>query len=316
MTGEFDIIAKYLAPLAAGAPGALGLTDDAAILAPEPGVELVVTMDTVVEGVHYLAGAPARDAVAKLMGSNLSDLAAMGARPAGFTLACAWTKGTGEAEIGAFAAALGDWISDFDCPLLGGDTVAQPGPAVFTVTAFGRVPAGQALKRSGAKPGDTLYVTGTVGDGALGLAAARGEIDMDAEHIAFLADRYRRPQPRLAAGQALIGRASACIDISDGLVQDAGHIAETSHVDIEIDAATVPLSNAARAALAAAPERLADVLTGGDDYELLFTTPEPVTGLVPAATAIGRVVEGRGQVRVLGPDGESIALARSGFRHF
>lgn len=316
MPNEFDIIAKYLAPLAAGAPGALGLTDDAAVLTPPPGFEHVVTMDTVVAGIHFLQDAPMADAVAKLMGSNLSDIAAMGAEPIGATLSCAWRMGTDEAEIAAFARALADWVRDYDCPILGGDTVATPGPAVFTVTAFGKVEAGKALRRSGATPGDTVFVTGTVGDGALGLLAAQGTLDADAADAGFLADRYRRPQPRIPAGRALIGKASACIDISDGLVQDAGHIAETSGVDIEIQTSKMPLSAAARAAIGRAPDLMMTVLTGGDDYELLFTAPVGVDGIVPSATAVGRVTEGTGRVRVINADGAPMALTKTGFSHF
>lgn len=313
MADEFDIIAKHFAPLAAGTPSALGLTDDAAVLAMAPGQELVITMDTVVAGVHFLADAPMSDAVAKLVGSNLSDLAAMGAAPVGMTLSCAWHTGTGEGDIAAFATALRDWIETYHCPLMGGDTVVQPGPSAFTVTAFGGVPAGRALKRSGAKPGDTIYVTGTVGDGALGLLAAQGKID---DPTGFLADRYREPRPRLAAGRALVGRANACIDISDGLVQDAGHIAETSGVDIEIEAYRVPLSDAARTVVTDRPDLFPVALTGGDDYELLFTAPAPVDGLEPTATAIGRVVEGTGRVIVLDGDDEPVTLTRPGYRHF
>jgi len=312
MTGEFDIIKRYFAPLSAAAPGAFGLGDDAATLAPSPGAEIVVTTDTVAAGIHYLADAAPEHVVAKLVGSNLSDLAAMGAKPVGFTLNCAWTKGTREEDIAAFAAALKTWVDDYAFPLLGGDTVVNDGSAVFTVTAFGEVQAGKALRRNGAKAGDGVYVTGTIGDGALGLKAATGDLTLDDDAMAFLIDRYQTPQPRITAGLALVGRATACIDISDGLMQDAGHIAEQSKVDIVIETAKVPLSDAARAALPNDPDLMSVVLGGGDDYELLFTSTTPIA----EATHIGTVIEGEGNVRLVDADGNAVTLDDAGYRHF
>ena len=315
MADEFDIIRTYFAPLAT-TPGALGLTDDAAILSAAPGFEHVVTTDAIVQGVHFLHDEVPENIAAKLVGSNLSDLAAMGAIPVGFTLACAWPKTTTDAFIKDFAAGLKPWVEDFRFPLLGGDTVSTPGPLVFSLTAIGAVKAGTALTRGGAQPGDTVYVTGTIGDGALGLKAARGELaDLTHEDQAFLADRYRVPQPRLQAGQGLVGQAHAAIDISDGLMQDLGHIAEVSGVSIEIDVDMLPLSSAATSALALDKSLITRVLGGGDDYELAFTADAMPTGLDVPITAIGRVRAGPASVHAI-KDGEAIELKTLGFQHF
>ncbi len=321
MSDEFEIIAKYFAPLSQSAPGARNLMDDAAVIAPPDGSVHVVTTDTVVEGVHYLSGAPAEDAAAKAMGSNLSDLAAMGAEPVGITLSCAWGKSTDETYIAQFAAALSDWCSGFACPLLGGDTVRTGGPTVLTITAIGMTPAGAELTRDGALPGDGIYVSGTIGDGALGLFAAQGTFEgADAAALAFLQDRYRMPQPRIGLGVALRGHASACIDVSDGLLQDAGHIARTSNVRLAIDSQLVPLSHAAKTLIDAKPELTLKALTGGDDYELLFTASEGLkVGNDVPVTRIGRVIE-RGEAPaaavLLDDTGTEITVPGAGYRHF
>ena len=315
MADEFDIIRTYFAPLAT-TPGALGLTDDAAIFAAQPGFEHVVTTDAIVQGVHFLDDETPANIAAKLVGSNLSDLASMGAIPVGFTLACAWPKATPDAFIKDFAASLKPWVEDYQFPLLGGDTVSTPGPLVFSLTAIGAVKTGTALTRGGAKPGDTVYVTGTIGDGALGLDAARGALeDLTQEDQAFLADRYRVPKPRVQAGQGLIGQAHAAIDISDGLIQDLGHIADVSGVHIEINADAVPLSSAAKSALALDHSLINRVLGGGDDYELAFTADAPPTGLDVPITAIGRVRAGTASVQVI-KGGVPLKLQTLGFQHF
>lgn len=321
MADEFDIIQRYFAPLAANAPGAFGLTDDAAVLRCRPNFEQVVTTDAIVAGVHYLDGEAYENVAAKLAGSNLSDLAAMGARPLGFTLACAWPKSANgapdENAIRAFTGGLAEWVSAYDFPLLGGDTVSISGPAVFSLTAIGEVAAGKALRRNGARPGDSVFVTGSIGDGALGLLAAQGGLrNLGAAERGFLEDRYRRPRPRVLAGQALVGHAHACIDISDGLVQDLGHIARTSGVAIDINASAVPLSDAADAALHCDPALLERILSGGDDYELAFTAPTKPSGLGVDVHAIGQVVAGTPGVRVLDRDGHMLTLDQTGFRHF
>ncbi len=321
--GEFDLIARHFAPLSASALGALNLTDDAALCAPREGFEFAITTDAVVAGVHFLADDAPETVAGRLTGCNLSDLAAMGAVPYGFTLACAWPRDMEEAWIAAFAAELGRWVERFSFPLLGGDTVSTAGPAMFSLTALGEVERGKALKRSGAKVGERLFVTCTVGDGLLGLRAAEGKAQaLPATARNYLLDRFRAPRPRIQAGRALIGKAGACIDTSDGLVQDVGHIAETSGVGIEIDAAAVPLSAAARDALAAGVATLEELLAGGDDYELAFTSSAEIAALGETAhagnvdmTVIGRVVEGAG-VRVLDAAGNEMKLAKGGYSHF
>lgn len=317
MADEFDIIHRYFAPLTRGDAASFGLTDDAAAIPSRAGFAHVITTDAIVQGVHFLEDETPANIAHRLCGSNLSDLAAMGASPVGFTLAAAWQKGTDGAFIEEFAAGLGEWVDAFHFPLLGGDTVVTTGPMTFSLTAIGEIEDGRALTRGGAKPGDTVYVTGTIGDGALGLKAARGELTGVSEpHVSYLAARFRRPAPRVAAGRALVGHATACIDISDGLVQDVGHISAASGAAIRIDAPRVPLSDAARAAVDSDPALINAILTGGDDYELAFTaSAAPPTGDVPV-TAIGEVAEGRGGVTVIGADGTAMPLERGGYNHF
>jgi thiamine-monophosphate kinase len=319
--GEFGRIARFFAPLAAGAPGALGLTDDAALIDCPPGERLVVTVDAMVEGVHFLPDDPADLVARKLVRVNLSDLAAMAARPVGYFLTTALPKSRGDDWLAGFAAGLAQDQAEFGITLLGGDSVSTPGPVSLTLTAFGRIAAGSEVRRSGAKPGDLVFVSGTIGDGALGLEAAQGTLDgiLPAAEVAYLADRYRLPRPRVTLGPLLSGLASAMMDVSDGLAGDLGHIAAASGVGGVIEAARVPLSSAA----ARLPGRLATVLSGGDDYELLFTAPPDRRTAVEAAAAaagvpvtiIGRIDAGEG-VRVLDPAGAAIPLDGVGWRHF
>jgi thiamine-monophosphate kinase len=317
LTDEFDIIRRLFAPLTRGHEAALGLTDDAAVLAARDGFEHVITTDAIVAGVHFLEHEQPENVAARLCASNLSDLAAMGAAPVGFTLAAAWPKDTGDAFIEAFANGLAEWVDDFGFPLLGGDTVTTPGPLMFSLTAIGEVEAGRALRRSGAKPGDTVYVSGTIGDGALGLLAAKGQLTgLAGDHADFLADRFRRPTPRISTGRAIAPFASACIDVSDGLVQDLGHICAASGVAMQIDAAAIPLSDAAMAALATDSGLLDTVLTGGDDYELAFTSSDMPDAHGLDVTAIGEVTAGAGQVAVIDVDGNALELQSGGYNHF
>ena len=319
--GEFGRIARFFAPLASGAPGALGLTDDAALVDCPPGERLVVTVDAMVEGVHFLADDPPELVARKLVRVNLSDLAAMAARPVGYFLTTALPKFRGDDWLAGFAAGLAQDQAEFGITLLGGDSVSTPGPVSLTLTALGRVPAGAEVRRGGARPGDLVFVSGTVGDGALGLEAAQGKLDglLEPADVAYLADRYRLPRPRVGLGPRLSGLASAMMDVSDGLVGDLGHICEVSGVAGVIEAGQVPLSVAA----AKLPDRLETILTGGDDYELLFTVPperrDAVTAAADAAgvpvTTIGRIEAGQG-VRVLDGEGREMALAGIGWRHF
>jgi thiamine-monophosphate kinase len=316
--GEFGRIERFFAPLAAGAPGALGLVDDAALIEVAPGYRLVVTADAVVENVHFLPDDPPELVARKLLRCNLSDLAAMAATPESYVLTMALPKRCDDRWVERFATGLGTDQAEFGVRLLGGDSVSTPGPITLSVTAFGRVAEGGEVRRSGARPGDIVYVSGTIGDGALGLLAATGRlVGLDPRERDYLADRYRLPRPRIALGIALSGVASAMMDISDGLVGDLEHIAAASGVAAVIDAAQVPLSIAATSVLVEEVEHVETVLTGGDDYELLFTAPPdaalPAIQDIPV-TAIGRIETGSG-VRVLDRDGSTLPLQRRGFRH-
>ena len=326
MLGEFELIARYLAPLAARSPGALGLKDDAALITPPEGAELVLTADALVAGVHFLEDDPPALVARKLLRVNLSDLAAMGARPLGYLLTVAWPQPFEESWVAGLASGLAEDQESFGISLLGGDTTRTPGPLTLSLTALGAVPRGRALKRSAACAGDLLYLSGWLGDAALGLKVCRGELPgLSAGHRAYLADRYRLPRPRLALGQALAesGLARAAIDVSDGLAADLGHILETSGLAARVDSGTLPLSEAARAALAADPALLETLITGGDDYELLIAVPPERAGEVPdlaarldlPLTPIGRLARGAG-LSILDPAGREIRLSSGGWTHF
>jgi thiamine-monophosphate kinase len=269
---EDSLIARYFAPLASEA--GLGLKDDAARFSPRPGCDLVVTVDALVESVHFLPGDPPSSVARKALGVNVSDLAAKGAEPVGFLLALALPEVWTEAWLSEFAAGLGVAARDFGCPLLGGDTVKASGGLTLSVTALGQVPAGSMVPRTSAQAGDVVCVTGTIGDAALGLAL-RGEPGwgrgLQPAHRAFLADRYLNPQPRVALAGILREHARAAMDVSDGLAGDLAKMMRVSGVSASIDTALVPLSPAARAALALEPSLSERILTGGDDYEILCT---------------------------------------------
>jgi thiamine-monophosphate kinase len=317
--GEFAFIAERLRPLAAGTKGALGLQDDAALLAPPTGAELVLTKDAMVAGVHFLPEDPPGDVARKLLRVNLSDLAAMGAAPLGYLLALVRSRETSEAWLADFCQGLAEDQAEFAIGLLGGDTVATPGPLTLSLTAIGQVPKGQALLRSGARPGDDVWVSGTLGDAALGLKVLQGELEVSAAARAHLSGRYRLPQPRLALGQALRGIAHAAIDVSDGLLADLGHILETSDVGAEVQAEALPLSAAARDL----PGAREAALSGGDDYELLFTAPPKRRAEIEALsrqlalplTRIGEIHAGAG-LRVLDETGREIRVSNTGWQHF
>jgi len=323
---EFEMIARYFALLTAREPGALGLRDDAATLDVETGRELVVTSDCLVAGVHFLADTSAADIAYRALAVNLSDLAATGARARAYILALALPKNfeNTEAWIKNFTQSLNQAQEAFSVSLIGGDTVVTPGPLTLTVTAFGSVAAGTALRRSGARDGDRVFVSGTFGDAALGLRALQGHLpSLAPEARAHLGTRHQRPTPRLALGQALVGLASAAADVSDGLLADLGHICAASGLGAHLRASDVPLSPAAEAAIASDPE-LADLpLTGGDDYELVFTLPESAVEVASAAAAdcgvaiheVGRMTVSSG-VEVVDKTGAVIAPQRTGFRHF
>ncbi|MBV8651470.1 MAG: thiamine-phosphate kinase [Alphaproteobacteria bacterium] len=320
--GEFARIARYFAPLAG--PGALGLLDDAALIDPPPGRQLVLTTDAMVAGVHFLSEDPAELIARKLLRVNLSDLAAMGAEPVGYLMTTALPQACDEAWLEDFAAGLAADQKEFGIALLGGDSVATPGPMTLSLTAIGSVAPGRAIRRGGAQPGDGIYVSGTIGDAALGLRVLRGDLaTLAAEARRFLADRYHLPRPRLALGARLAGIAHAMLDVSDGLAGDVGHICEVSGLKAIVEADLVPLSSAARQALQGDPVLLALVLAGGDDYELVFAAPRALDAEIAALaqaldlpiTRIGRFETGEG-VRVLDGSGKDIDLASPGYRHF
>ena len=320
---EFELIRKLFAPLAQN-PGALSLTDDAAIFEPPEGKELIFTADALIEGVHFLATDPAETVARKLLRVNLSDVAAMGAIPIGYLLTAAWPRDIGQDWIKAFCAGLALDQDQFGVTLLGGDTVATDGPMALSLTAIGSVAKGGALKRNDAQIDDRLFVSGTIGDGSLGLKVAQGEIDdLPAKDLEYLKSRYRLPEPRTDLGPSLVGIAHAAIDVSDGLIADAGHLAETSEVRIIIRQPDIPLSDAARLALAQRPDLSLTLLSGGDDYELLFTAPAEVGDRINsiadscriAITEIGHVEAGE-DVEVVARDGAPLTLQNSGWRHF
>ncbi|UFN50755.1 thiamine-phosphate kinase [Roseomonas sp. OT10] len=316
---EFQRIARHFAPLAG--EGALGLADDAALLDPPPGRVLVLAADAVVEGVHYLPDDPPDTVSRKLLRTNLSDLAAMGAEPLAYLLTTAWTRGTGEATVAAFAAGLAEDQRRFGLSVLGGDTVSTAGPATHSLTILGTVPPGQALRRAGARPGDALWVSGSIGDGALGLAVLRGEVPADA--AGHLARRYRLPEPRLALGVALRGIARAAMDVSDGLVQDLGHLCRAGGCGAVLETARVPLSDPARGVVAEDAAWLPRLLAGGDDYELLFAAAPEDSAAVEAAgraagvpvTRIGRFLAGPAEVTLHDSRGATWTLDRQGWSH-
>ena len=293
---EFDLIARHFRPLAG--EGALGLSDDAAVFLPPAGRALVVAADAMVAGVHFLPDDLAESVGRKLLRVNLSDLAAMGAAPFGYLMTVSAPRDTPDAWFAGFAAGLALDQAEFGVALLGGDTTATPGPMTLSLTVLGSVVPGRAMLRSGARAGDGVWVSGTIGDGALGLDAIQGRV---ADTDGFLAGRYRLPRPRVGLGLGLHGVASAAMDVSDGLAQDLGHLCRAAGLGAVIEAERVPLSPAARAAIAAGA-RLERCLSGGDDYELLMAVPvareaalaRAAASCGVAVTRIGRFDEVRG----------------------
>jgi thiamine-monophosphate kinase len=310
LPAEFTMIARHFRPLAG--PGALGLADDAAVFTPPPGRELVISADTMVAGVHYLPDDPAFMIARKLLRVNLSDIAAMGATPFAYLLALSMPRGTPEAWLADFAAGLGADQAEFGIHLLGGDTTSTPGPVSLTVTMLGHAAHGAAWRRSGARAGDDIWVTGIIGRGVMGLQALRGERpDPDGT----LAAHYRLPQPRL--GLPLHGIVSAAMDISDGLVQDCGHMARASGVAITLLVDAVPVPAGAPA------DFVASGGAGGDDYELLFAAhPGQAAAIEQAAHAIGTTATkigkcSAGAAEVTGRTMEGgIAVLGGGWSHF
>ena len=311
---EFSLIARHFRPLAG--PGALNLLDDAAVFTPPTGRELVISADAMVAGVHFLPDDPPDLVGRKLLRTNLSDMAAMGAVPFGYLMTVSAPQDTSDTWFAGFAAGLAADQVEFGVFLLGGDTTSTPGPISLSLTILGSVAPGEAIRRTGAKPGYGIWVSGTIGDGALGLLAATGRLD---DPSGFLADRYRVPKPRL--GLATYGMVAACMDVSDGLVQDLGHLCRAGSVSAEIETGLVPLSDAARGA---GPGYLGRCLTGGDDYKLVMAVaPEReaaflrhAMGVGVGVVRIGRFGAGAPGVAVLGDDGAVWVTGAGGWSHF
>ncbi len=295
-----------------------------AVLPSRTGYDLILTKDAIVEGVHFLPDDPLDAVAQKLLRVNLSDLAAKGAEPLGYLLACHWSPRCGWPEREAFAAGLAADQKTFGIHLLGGDTVRTPGPASFSVTMLGWAAKGKATSRAGARPGHSVYVTGTIGDGRLGLLAAQGRLSLEPERIETLAERYRRPTPRVVFGQAVQGLVGGGIDISDGLIADLGHVAEASGVGITLNLELTPLSAAAHAWFENridAQAALEDLASGGDDYEVAFTVhpldeaavKKEAERLHLRLTRVGEVTAGSGvTVRYLG---QAVAVRKAGWTH-
>lgn len=309
---EFGQIAALYAPLTRAEPAALGLLDDVAIIPSRPGFDLVVTKDALVEGVHFPRGEDPKLIAQKALRTNLSDLAAKAAEPWGYFLAVSWPAGWTFDRRRAFAAGLEVDGEIFGLSLLGGDTTSTSGPLTVSVTMLGWTPSGCAVLRSGARPGDGVFVTGTIGDGWLGLQVVLG---LHGEDVEPLARRYRLPQPRTDFRERLRRFAHAAADVSDGLVADAGHIARASGLRLVIDLEALPLSHGARNWVGEGADRLdrlVKLATGGDDYEVLFTAPMDLAasiGLQP----IGQVLAGSGvEVRYRGAP---VSVSRGGYTH-
>jgi len=305
---EFEIIGRYFAPLAG--EGAFGLKDDAAVMPKRAGHDLIVTTDTISEGTDFFAFDPAGTVAQKALRVNLSDLAAKGAAPAGYLLNLSLPHSVHEEWLAAFAAGLAADQTEFGISLLGGDTGATEGPLAIAITAFGFVPTGKMIRRNGARVGDAVYVTGTIGDSGGGLAIFKREThnlpDADRD---YLTARYRVPQPPVAFGAGLHEIAHASVDVSDGLIADLGHIAAASAVRIVVEGETVPLSAPLKGLWG--DKTLLRAVTAGDDYQIAFTAPP---GLIGPFTRIGQVVAGEGVSLTL--SGQEIAIPKPGYRHF
>ncbi len=318
---EDSLIARYFAPIAG--PGGLGLLDDAALIKPPLGRDLVVTVDALVAGVHFFPVDPPESIARKALRVNLSDLAAKAAEPVGFTLTLALPSSVDSDWLERFARGLGEDATYYRCPLIGGDTVRIPGPLTLSITAFGHVPEGRMVPRTGAEPGDRIYVSGTIGDAALGLRIRLEERE-PASGQGHLLERYLHPQPRLALRPALLAHASGAMDVSDGLVGDLRKMMRASSVSADIDLAAVPLSRAALLAIEADAANFDVAVTGGDDYEILATVPEAGSDGFEAAarsagvpvTVIGRVVSGDEAAVFHDADGAIRSFERGSFSHF
>ena len=322
MSGEDKLIARFFKPIATH-PGALGLTDDAAFIKPPAGCDLVLKTDAIVGGVHFFAEDTARDVARKALRVNLSDLAAKGAKPLGFLVSLALPQGIGEDWLAGFAQGLREDAEQFGCPLFGGDTDRTPGPITVSIAMFGSVPEGKMVRRAGAKKGDRVFVTGSIGDAALGVVLRKGASwPLGSAQREHLLSRYLLPQPRNALSEAVLAHASAAMDVSDGLAGDFAKLCRASQVAGDIDVARVPLSDAAKAVIASDSAMLETALTGGDDYEVVCTvTPAKADSFRAAARAAGVVVTEIGEIKAgegvrFLDKGRVLAFKHASFSHF
>ena len=321
--GEFELIDSVFAPLARALPGAFALKDDVATLRPKSGHELVLKTDSTIENVHFLPGDPPGTIGQKALRRALSDIAAKGAIPAVYLLAMAMPPTITRNWIEKFAEGLRGDQADFCVALTGGETCRTPGVLTITVTMIGWVSEGRLLRRSGAQPGDDVWVTGTIGDAAGGLCLLKQAASLEDNAARdYLIGRFRVPEPRLEFGVALGAIASAAIDVSDGLIADLGHLSDLSGTRIQIDAERVPISAQLRALWGSTAALVA--ISAGDDYEIAFTAPAGSAGEIVAAarrthtrvTPIGRVVEGSPGISLLDSAGQDVTLKEKGYRHF
>jgi thiamine-monophosphate kinase len=327
-SAEDRLIARYFRPLAKH-PGTFEFKDDAAAITPPPGHDLVLKTDGLIEGVHFFSDDPADSVARKALRVNLSDLAAKGATPLGFLLAIALPKGFSEDWLADFARGLGEDAEAYKCPLLGGDTDATPGPISISISAFGTLQTGTMVRRQGAKPGDHVFVTGTIGDAALGLHVRRDDSvatkwGLDDAMRDHLVSRFRLPLPRNALAEAVRAHASAAMDVSDGLAADLAKLCRVSGVAADVEVERVPLSPAAARALAADDRLIEPILTGGEDYEILCAVaPGSIAAFEASAaragvpvTDIGRIVAGEAPPRFLDRAGRPLAFRQAGYSHF
>ena len=318
---EFEIIEKYFAPLTGS--GSYGLKDDAAEITTKQGHSLVVTQDAIAEGIHFFSDDPPEMIAKKALRVNISDLAAKGADLKSFSIALGLGKTWNNDWIARFAGALKEDCEAYGIFPNGGDTFKTGGGFTIAITAFGEIPNGQYISRLGASPGDILYVTGTIGDGALGLLTRQNiNLSLSADHQAFLTDRYLLPQPRQQFATKLREIASASMDISDGLVGDLEKLCAASGVSAKVELSDIPFSTPAEAVFAVDSKYIETALTGGDDYEILFTAPPEMAQFVKATSAqmdfpvsrIGRIGTGSG-VQVIDKEGSILKFHKSSYDH-
>jgi len=320
---EFGVISKYFRPLTGGNAAALDLADDGAVIQSASGVEIVITCDALIAGVHFLEDSLPQMVAARALRVNLSDLAAMGATPVAYTLALMVPSGTPEKWFEDFASQLLEDQKRYGIWLIGGDTVVTPGPLSVSITAFGEVPCNSALTRSAAGVGDRIYVTGTIGDAALGLSALKGDLKQcDKETIEYFTNKFLWPEPRLSVGKGMRGIASAAVDISDGLLSDIGHICAASDVGAKVWEVAVPFSSGAESLISTRAALRSQLMGGGDDYELVLVVPEKnnqafcqtTAEHLVAVTEVGVITGGDG-VWLVDEHGATIRTEALGYKH-